>query len=259
MPNTAPQSVSTWWTRLLAADANRSSHAEKWIATAGGFAGIFGILWLSSQLLDATGAVLIVASMGATAVLLFAVPHSALAQPWNVLGGHLISAAIGVSCAQFISEPLIAAPLAVGLAIGAMYYLHCIHPPGGATALVAVMGGDAITALGYLYIVNPVMVNVLIILAVAVMVNLPFHWRRYPAGLSINEDKLPPGEKTMIAHSDLVYALSQLDSFIDVSEQDLVRIYNLAVHHHDHQPKPPRQTKKKFSGETDTLYRELQS
>ena len=181
---------------------------------------------------------MVVASMGASAVLLFAVPHGALSQPWAVLGGHLVSACIGVTCAKVIGDPLVAAALAVGLSIGAMYYLHCIHPPGGATALVAVIGGDAVHQLGYTFILSPVLENVLIILAVAVLVNLPFRHRRYPAALSApaqGDDGIK--EKAFIAHSDLVYALSQLDSFIDVSEQDLIRIYNLALHH-THNPLP---------------------
>ena len=95
--------------------------------------------------------VYIVPSMGASAVLLFAVPHSALGQLWNVIGGHLISAGIGVACYQWLPSNGIAAGASVGLAIGAMYYTRCIHPPGGATALAAVIGGPNIHALGYQY------------------------------------------------------------------------------------------------------------
>ena len=92
--------------------------------------------------------VYIVPSMGASAVLLFAVPHSALGQLWNVIGGHLISAAIGVACYQWLPSNGIAAGASVGLAIGAMYYTRCIHPPGGATALAAVIGGPKHTCSG---------------------------------------------------------------------------------------------------------------
>ena len=223
------------WALLRPSDANRATHSEKWLAAIGGFAGILAVLWISHGVLDLQGATMVVGSMGASAVLLFAVPHGALSQPWAVLGGHLISAFIGVSCAQYIGDPLLAAALAVGLAIGAMYYLHCLHPPGGATALVAVLGGEAVRELGYSFIFSPVLENALIILAMAVLLNLPFQHRRYPPALSRPaEEKESHGEKALIAHSDLVYALSQLDSFIDVSEEDLIRIYTLAVHHtHD--------------------------
>ncbi|MCW8828728.1 MAG: HPP family protein [Gammaproteobacteria bacterium] len=220
---------------LWPSDANRASHGEKWISAFGGFIGILAVLWISHGVLDLQGAAMVVGSMGASAVLLFAVPHGALSQPWPVFGGHLISAFVGVSCAQHIADPMLAGALAVGLSIGAMYYLHCLHPPGGATALVAVLGGEAVQELGYTFIFSPVLENVLIILAMAVVLNLPFRQRRFPPGLARPaEVKEAMGEKALIAHSDLVYALSQLDSFIDVSEEDLIRIYTLAVHHtHD--------------------------
>lgn len=225
---------------LWPADPNSSSHGEKWISAIGGFIGILAVLWVSAEVLDHQGAAMIVGSMGASAVLLFAVPHGALSQPWSVFGGHVVSAFIGVTCANFFQEPVLAASVAVGLSIGAMYYLHCIHPPGGATALVAVLGGDGVRELGYSFLLSPVVENVLIILLVAVVVNMPFRWRRYPAKLAslVATAGAPSSEeKAVIAHSDLVYALSQLDSFIDVSEQDLIRIYTLAVHH-THEPVP---------------------
>lgn len=230
------------WTlirRLWPARLNSASHGEKWISAAGGFIGILAVLWISRSVLDHTGAAMLIASMGASSVLLFAVPHGALSQPWALLGGNLISAFIGVSCARHIGDPYLAAALAVGLAIGAMYYLRCLHPPGGATALVAVLGGESVQQLGYGFLLTPVLENALVLLAVAVLVNLPFRWRRYPVGFArpATEAGEAAAEKAMIAHSDLVYALSQLDSFIDVSEQDLIRIYTLAVHH-SHEPVP---------------------
>lgn len=223
---------------FLPGDANHASHAEKWLSAVGGFVGILLVLWISQRVLDLQGAAMVVGSMGASAVLLFAVPHGALSQPWPVFGGHIASAFIGVSCAQFISDPMIAAALAVGLAIAAMYYLHCLHPPGGATALVAVYGGESVHELGYGFLYSPVLENLIVLLVVAMLFNMPFAHRRYPAVLTASRDEdAYPGEKTHIAHSDLVYALSQLDSFIDVSEQDLLRIYSLAVHHTD-EPQP---------------------
>jgi len=213
-------------------DSRRVSHGERWISAAGGAVGILAVLWASRAVLDLQGAAMVVGSVGATAVLLFAVPHGALSQPWPVLGGHLVSGFIGVTCAREVGDPLMAAGAAVGLAIAAMHYLRCIHPPGGATALVAVLGGDAVHQLGYGFLLTPVLVNVLVLLTLAVVVNRPFPWRRYPAGREA--PATGSGKEVMIAHSDLVFALSQLDSFIDVTEQDLVRIYTLAVRHSRH-------------------------
>lgn len=206
-----------------------ASHFEKWVSASGGFLGILTVAWISHSALGAVGAGLMLASVGASAVLLFAVPHGALSQPWPVLGGHTVSAAIGVTCALHIADPAVAAAAAVGCAIGAMYYLHCVHPPGGATALIAVIGGDTVGQLGYGYVLAPVLLNAVAILAVAVVVNLPFAWRRYPALWARPRAAGGNEEEPHIPHSDLVYALTQIDSFIDISEHDLQRIYNLAL------------------------------
>lgn len=215
----------------LGIEFNPVSHTERLISTLGGFLSILLILVITRYFVDGPDAVLIVPSLGASAVLLFAVPHGALGQPWNVLGGHLVSAVIGVACAQFIPGLFIAAAASVGLSIGAMHYLRCIHPPGGATALAAVIGGESIQALGYHYALTPVLINVAVILLVAVVFNAPFHWRRYPASLA---GKAPQPAVTAagyghIEHADLVYALSEIDSFIDVTEEDLLKIYELAT------------------------------
>ncbi len=206
------------------------SHVERLVSALGGFVSIVAIMGISAYYLGREGALLIVPSMGASAVLLFAVPHGALSQPWNVLGGHLVSALVGVSCFLLIPQPLVAAGMAVGLAIGVMYYLRCIHPPGGATALVAVIGGDSVHELGYQFVVTPVLQNALIMLAVAVIFNYAFRWRRYPSWLA--EKGLAGGKEESngpaIQHADLVAALGQIDSYIDVSENDLLRIYELA-------------------------------
>ncbi|MFV1973104.1 MAG: HPP family protein [Thiohalobacterales bacterium] len=217
--------------KYLGIEFSPVSHAERLISALGGFLAILLILVISSRFVDGPDAALIVASMGASAVLLFAAPHGALAQPWNVLGGHLVSAVIGVSCARYIPGTVLAAAASVGIAIGAMHYLRCIHPPGGATALTAVVGGESLHALGYSYLLTPVLLNVAVILAVAVLFNALFNWRRYPASLS-GKAPLPAltgKQYGPIEHADLVYALSQIDSFIDVTEEDLLRIYKLAT------------------------------
>lgn len=204
------------------------SEREHWISATGGLLGTLAVL-LASQLLPGNhGNSLIIASMGASAVLLFAAPHGALSQPWPVLGGHLVSALVGVSCARWLEgDPMLAASLAVALSIAAMYSLRCLHPPGGATALYAVMGGEAVHAMGYGYLLNPVLANVAVLLIVSVAFNYPFAWRRYPQAWFASRTAKP--EKAMIPHSRLVYALSQIDTFVDISEEDLQRIYGLAM------------------------------
>ncbi|HSJ49254.1 MAG TPA: HPP family protein [Gammaproteobacteria bacterium] len=169
---------------LLGLQAHKTGHLEKLLAAVGGFIGILVVVLISRHYLGHEGAAWIAASMGASAVLVFAVPHGPLSQPWPLLGGHVLSAFVGVSCAWLIPDPMIAAASAVALAILAMQYLRCIHPPGGATALAAVVGGEGIQALGFLYVITPVLVNVLVLLLMGVLFNYPFPWRRYPTALA---------------------------------------------------------------------------
>lgn len=215
-------------------EPDTTGHAEKFISAAGGFIGILLAMWVSLHYLGAQGAAMLVASMGASAVLLFAVPHGPLSQPWNLLGGHLVSALIGVTCALTIANPLLAAPLAVALAIAAMHYLHCIHPPGGATALTAVAGGASVHELGYHFVLTPVLLNALILLITAVVVNYAFPWRRYPASLKKLSEQFRSAKAIApdkLRHDDLEYALREIGSFVDISEEDLNKIYRLANKH----------------------------
>lgn len=219
---------------VMGVDRQSISHREKLVSAAGGLAGILLVYFVSSHSLGGGAGLLVAASMGASAVLLFAVPHGTLSQPWAVLGGHMVSGAIGITCAKLLPDALFSAPLAVGLAIAAMHYLRCVHPPGGATALFTVLGGPAVQQLGYGFLLTPLLINILTLIAGALVFNSFFPWRRYPAGLA----QLPPRPATArapnygpISHEDFVYALSQIDSFIDISEEDLVRIYELATRH----------------------------
>lgn len=124
---------------------------------------------------------LLVAPMGASAVLLFAVPASPLAQPWSIVGGNLVAATVGVACAQWITDPITAAAVAVALAIGGMFALRCVHPPSGAVALTAVLGGPAIHALGFGFVVVPIALQSAILLSAALVYHaLTGH--RYPHG-----------------------------------------------------------------------------
>ena len=224
---------------LIGFSRHRFKFREKIISTVGGFLGIFGIFMTSYWLLDPDIAVLIVPSMGATAVLLFAAPHAPFSQPWNVLGGHAFSAVVGVACWQLIPDYTIAASASVGLAIGIMYLTRCIHPPGGATALAAVIGSEKLHSLGYSYEYQPILLNAVTILLVAIVFNGAFKWRQYPAHLHF---KKQASESSMIEattqayepinHEDFVYALSHIDTYVDIDEGDLVKIYNLATKRH---------------------------
>ncbi|HDZ16288.1 MAG TPA: HPP domain-containing protein, partial [Methylophaga aminisulfidivorans] len=221
----------------LGIEKNRTSHSEKVISALGAMVGILVTIlmtkWLAQQMSISAGSeLLIIASFGATAVLVFAVPHGALSQPWQVIAGHLLSAAVGVTCQYLIGTTPLAAAIAVGIAVGVMYYTRCIHPPGGATALNAVMGGAGITQMGYNYLLFPVLVNVIAILLVAFVFNALFHWRRYPVHLSrlVTEPaKLDmPSEDVSLTTEDFNAAIRELDSFVDLTEEGLSELLEKA-------------------------------
>ncbi|BCX87656.1 CBS domain-containing membrane protein [Methylomarinovum tepidoasis] len=195
---------------------------EKLISGLTALVAMAAVVLVSGHFLDPVGIPPVVASMGATAVLLFAVPSGPLSQPWAVWGGHLISAAIGVSCARWIADPVAAAALAVGLAISVMYLCRCLHPPGGASALTAVLGGPEVSRLGYEFLLTPLALNLVIIFSAALILNNLFPKRRYPARPS-------PKPKHGNAQRRLLEdALHRLDTFVDVSVEELEQICHLA-------------------------------
>src|SRR5215471_14546558 len=158
------------WLRTFVPMPISASRRERLKSCLGALLGLFCTEWISHQTLGGFNP-WFVAPMGASAVLLFAVPSSPLAQPWSIIGGNLVAATIGVACAHWIPDPGLAASLAGGLAIMAMFGLRCLHPPSGAVALTAVLGGPAITSLGYRFVLWPVAVDSVLLLAAAIAYN----------------------------------------------------------------------------------------
>ncbi|WP_339859225.1 HPP family protein [Pseudohongiella acticola] len=221
---------------LAGIENNTTSHTEKMICAAGVFVGVMVVYWISAGVLsEPTGHTLMVASLGASVVLLFATPHGALSQPWPVIAGNVISAAIGVACYKHIPDPYLGAATAVSLSVAAMHYLRCLHPPGGATALTAVIGGNEIHDVGYHYVLNPVLINVVAIVLVAVLFNLVFSWRRYPAHLTRRHKKtaetVPDKIEFELTQEDFAAAMQQMDSYIDVTSDGLTELLELAKQH----------------------------
>lgn len=160
----------------------RVSNAEILWSWVGGFLGILAVAGIDLLILTEGGDQLpLIGSLGASAVLVYGAPRSPLAQPRNLVGGHVISALVGVACQQALGQvPELAAPLAVASAIALMQLTKTLHPPGGATALIAVVGTEQIHRLGFLYVLAPVGLGALILLLVALVVNNLSASRRYP-------------------------------------------------------------------------------
>ncbi|MFZ1538786.1 MAG: HPP family protein [Chromatiaceae bacterium] len=159
----------------------RVSNSEVLWSWIGAFLGIMTLAWVQGLLFTGTDLTLMIGSFGASAVLAYGAVRSPLAQPRHLVGGHVISALIGVTAWQLLHQhPDLAAAVAVATAIAAMHLTRTLHPPGGATALIAVIGSDKIHGLGYLYVLIPATVGPLLLLVIAVLVNNIPKSRRYP-------------------------------------------------------------------------------
>ena len=209
------------------------SRREILLGCLGALLGVFCAAWLSHRLLAGFNPWFI-APMGASAVLLFAVPASPLAQPWSIIGGNLVSALIGVTCAAHIDDVALAASVAAATAIGAMFALRCLHPPSGAVALTAVLGGPVIRALGYRFVLWPVAVDSLLLLLAALVFNVSAR-RRYPhragpqAATHHTRDE-PPAARVGLTADDLHAALRARGELLDVSPDDLEALFVEAEH-----------------------------
>jgi len=147
----------------------------------GSFSGLAAVALIHYKILDEMGLMLIIGSFGASAVLIYGAIRSPLAQPRNLLGGHILSAIIGVTAYQWLGEqPWLAAAVAVSISIAVMHLTMTLHPPGGATALIAVIGGESVHELGYLYVVIPTALGAIVMLLVALIINNIPKSRKYP-------------------------------------------------------------------------------
>lgn len=156
---------------------------EHFWAFIGSFIGLGIISFLHYKTLSSYDLTLLIGSFGATCVLIYGAVGSPLAQPKNLFNGHIISAIIGVTIFKIFNTDLIwiAAPLAVSLSIICMQMAKSLHPPGGATALIAVTGGESITSLGYQYVLSPVLTGVCVLFIAALIFNNIPHKRQYPS------------------------------------------------------------------------------
>jgi CBS domain-containing membrane protein len=212
--------------RRLWPEASPVSSRERLRAALGALAGILVTGLLGSLALE-TGALVpaLIAPMGASAVLLFAVPSSPLAQPWSILCGNTVSALVGVTCALLIDDAFLASAVAIGIAIPGMMTLRCLHPPSGAIALTAVLGGPAIHDLGYGFVLWPVAGNSIVLLVMAIVFNTmtgrPYpRWIR-PAPSDHGTSDPPPAQRIGFTSGDLDEVLNDYDQVIDIKREDL--------------------------------------
>ncbi len=163
-------------------------YKEHFWAFIGSFIGLGTIAFIEYEAMPQQDFIFLIGSFGASCVLVYGVIQSPLAQPRNLIGGHVISALIGVTVQKLIPEIIwIAAPLAVSLSIIAMQVTKTLHPPGGATALIAVTASPQIKAMGYMYVLTPVLSGATILLVVALIFNNITANRQYPNPYTVNK------------------------------------------------------------------------
>ena len=206
-------------------------HRLKVVAAA--FVALLLVSEISQWYLVGSGHALLLASMGASAVLLFGLPGSPLAKPAVFLWGHLLPAAIGLACSHlFSSFPLMAATT-IALVLFVMYLFEAMHPPGGATALVPVIATTTGNAPGLDFLLFPVGLNLGVMLGVSLLLQryLRPPRRAVPGpGTPVTTD-LPPLSRSQLQHEDLQAAMDKFQSVLDISEADLVQLFSLAQQH----------------------------
>ncbi|HEY6774103.1 MAG TPA: HPP family protein [Oxalicibacterium sp.] len=220
------QSVLQWLARFRPTQSYVDRY-ERMRASAGA---LFGIVLTGACTYLVLGsnihAAWLIAPMGASSVLLFAVPSSPLAQPWSLIGGNMIAAVVGITCAKLIDAPMLAAGVAIGIAIGGMIAFRCVHPPSGAVALTAVLAGTGPHAHGYDFVLSPVLLNSVILLLTALFYNNATG-RRYPhlampaPAERHHTTDAAPTERTGITPEDLDNVLRRYNQIIDISRDDL--------------------------------------
>lgn len=157
---------------------NNSEIIWSWV---GAFFGIAAVAWADHFFFEGTDLSLVVGSLGASAVLIYGAIRSPLAQPRNLLGGHIVSALVGVTCWKMLHQyPWLAEAIAVATSIAIMHLTRTLHPPGAATSLIAVVGSPAIHKIGYMYVLVPATLGPVIMLIVALLINNIPNSRRYP-------------------------------------------------------------------------------
>lgn len=207
-----------------------ASLRDRVITSIGALLGI-GFVGLTCVALFPSSTPWIVAPMGASAVLLFAVPASPLAQPWSIAGGNVISAIVGAIVAWVFPDPAIAAAVAVSLAILTMSLLRCLHPPGGAAALSAVLGGYALFSVHVLDFLTVVVVNSLLLVSIGWVFHR-FSGHSYPhRARPVEGRELPPAPASGLLMGDIDAALDDLGETFDISREDLALLLDRAEVH----------------------------
>lgn len=216
---------------LIANFAATLSAQDKLLSVVATFIAILIVAYVGFELITPYQHPVLVASMGASALLLLVIPNSPLAQPYPFVMGHLAPAFVGVVCARLFNDIYLGAAFTVSLSLLAMYLLNCLHPPGGAAALVPIISADH-QALGFEYLLLPVLINVVTMLVLAILMNKYLLKKEYPVRLERKKgtdhhhaDPNPMG-RLGIRSEDMRAALKDFNAYLNITENDLAKLYN---------------------------------
>ena len=223
MTQSSPVSRKPFFAPLLAGATSR----DRILAALGGLVGIFMVALFCHRLLPA-GSPYLAAPIGATAVLVFAVPASPLSQPWPVLGGNIVSALVGLAAARLIPQPEVAAGVAIGMAIFLMSLLRCLHAPGGGTALVTALAAHGSPASAWLFAVLPVGLNAALLVAAAMLFHRTVSGHSYPHRAAA---RLAVPAPIGFHAADIDQALADMGEAFDIGRDDLDLLLSRAEQH----------------------------
>ena len=222
--------LSAW---IFPAAASVPSTRDQLIAVAATFLGIFIIGLTASLMLPSPASMIFVASMGASALLVFVIPNSPLAQPYPIIMGHIVATFVGVTVVYYFDDPTLAAALTVSLGLAGMFLTNSMHPPGGAAALVPVIAGNEAIG-GYQFLLFPVLLNVVTLILIGITINRFLLKKDYPVAPKkkhheIHHHKDPsPLARLGIRSEDIRSAIEAQNAFLNITEKDLEKIYDQA-------------------------------
>lgn len=223
--------MQKFW-RHIRPEALNLSLKSQTIAVLACFSTILLLAWTTQHCIPSASYPLLVASMGASAAIVFITPSSPLAQPWPLVGGHLISATTGVLCNQLLSDKILACACAVGISVLLMLLFRCLHPPGAATALTPILSNPGVHSHTFEFIAFPVGINVVVLLLSVLFINRILLGLDYPSAFFKRKPASNNSPERIVTsninNQDLEQALGSLDVFLDVSTEDLEKVLNAA-------------------------------
>lgn len=217
---------------LKSAFSFESSHlSEMALSVSGVFIAMVAVVIMMDWFSDGIYAWFVIASMGASGIILFSTPHAPMAQPWAVIVGQMLAGICGLASWSLLDNPMLAVPVAVASTLLFMLLFKARHAPGGATALFIALGTIEVETLGWSLLWLSLLPSVLTLVFMAVLLNAPFKWRRYPYGI-FKKTQAEPEKTADITHEDLVYASEKMQGYFEMSEAEFMQLYRAARQHH---------------------------